>query len=267
MKKLVMCSVFAVFCGAVLFAQNYKDGFYFAQDENFTNNQKNQVVIEVKGGKIASANWNIQSLNAGTQDLKTIARAGNVPAAVTWAAQAKAVEDFLVSSQNINATSVPNGPANVKPFFDLVKKALGNRSVAITKGSYKDGWYYAIEDGADEYHTKNYVLITVVNGTIVDVLWNGVLQGMPASVNTSKLITSMSANGTGYPMPNGRNNALDPKKAWHIQAPRVSEALVKAQNPDSIKAKPDGKPDAISGVTIEINHFLNVSKLALQSAK
>jgi len=202
------------------------------------------------------------------QDLKTIARVGNVPAAVTWAAQAKVVEDFLVSTQNINATSVPNGPANVKPFFDLVKKALGSRAAPVAKGIYKDGWYYAIEDGADEYHTKNYVLITVVNGTIVDVLWNGVLQGMPASVNTSKIITSMSANGTGYPMPNNaRNNALDPKKAWHIQAPRVSEALVKAQTPDSIRVKPDGKPDAISGVTIEISHFLAVSKLALQSAK
>ena len=262
-----MCSVFAVFCGVFLFAQSYKDGFYFAQDENFTNNQKNQVVVEVKGGKIASAIWNIESLNAGTQDLKTIARAGNAGAAVTWAAQAKVVEDFLVSTQNVNAASVPNGPANVKPFFDLAKKALDRKSAAVPKGNYKDGWYYAIEDAADAYHAKNYVLITVVNGTIVDVLWNGVLQGMPASVNPSKVITSMSANGMGYPMPNGKNNALDPKKAWHIQSPRVSDALVKAQNPDSIKTKSDGKPDAISGVTIEINHFLNVAKQALQSAK
>ena len=264
MKKAVICAVLTVLCGAVLFAQNFRDGFFFAQDDNFANNQKNQVVIEVKGGKIVSANWNIISLNpAGSQDLKSIAQAGNVAGAVTWAGQAKAVEDFLVSSQNINASSVPGGPSNVKPFFDLVKKALDRRAVAVPKGGYKDGWYIAVEDEADPYHTKNYVLITVVNGSIVDVLWNGILQGNYASPSASKIITSMHNGSRGYPM----HNPVDPRRAWHIQSARTSEALVKAQNPDSIKMKPDGKPDAISGVTIEINHFLSASKLALQSAK
>jgi len=217
------------------------------------------VVIEVKGGKIASANWNIISLNAGMQDLKSIAAAGAVPAAVTWAAQAKAVEDFLVSSQNVNATSVPNGPANVKPFFDLVKNAL--KAKAVVKGSYgKSGWFYAEESETDDYHSKNSVLITIVNGTIVDVLWNGILQGMPASVNPSKFITSLSNGGKGYPMTGS-------KRPWHDQSIRTAEALVKAQNPGAIKVKPDNKPDGISGVTIEINHFISASKQALQAAQ
>jgi len=72
----------------------------------------------------------------------------------------------------------------------------------------------------------------------------------------------MSNGNRGYPMEN-----LNPRRAWHIQAVGASEALVKAQNPDSIKTKPNGKPDAISGVTIEIDRFLAVSKQALQSAK
>ena len=260
MKRLAISAILTVFCGMVLFAQTYKDGFYFAQDSDFVNNQKNQVVLEVKGGKIASANWNLQSLTpAGSQDLKSIASAGSVAGAVTWANQAKAAEDFLVSSQNVNATSVPNGPANVKPFFDLVKKALG--SSAVEKGSYKDGWYYALDSAPDEYHTRNYVLITVVNGTIVDVLWNGALVGMPPSINPSKIITSQSNGGKGYPMPGAKN-------PWHVQAAAVVAELVKVQNPDSIKLKADGKhPDAISGATIEINHFLAVVKQALQSAK
>ena len=256
MKKLVTSAVLTVFCGMVLFAQTYKDGFYFAQDTDFVNNQKNQVVLEVKGGKITSANWNVLSLTPpGAQDLKSIARSGSVAGAVTWAAQAKAAEDFLVSGQNVNADSVPNGPSNVKPFFDLVKKALASNAVA--KGSYKDNWYYAVESGADGYHTKNYMIITVVNGTIVDVLWNGVLQGMPASINPSKLITSRA---NGYPMTGAKN-------PWHAQSALVSAELVKVQDPDSIKMKSDNKPDGISGATIEINHFVAVAKQALQSAK
>jgi len=239
-----------------LFAQKYKDGFYFAQDNDFTNNQKNQAVIEVKDGKISSATWNILGLIAGTQDLKTIARSGSVANAVTWAGQAKAAEDFLVSSQDVNASSVPNGPANVKPFFDLAKRALASKAVA--KGnSHPAGWFYAIDPAADEYHTQNYVLITVVNGTIVDVLWNGVLVGLHPSINPSKLITSRANN---YPMTGA-------KKAWHIQSAAAATALVKAQDPNLIKTKPNGEPDGISGVTIEITKFLDMSKTALQSAK
>jgi len=257
MKKLIISAVITVLCGALLFAQTRKDGFYFAQDPDFVNNQKNQVVLEVKGGKIVSANWNMQSLTpAGSQDLKAIAKTGSPAGAVTWAGQAKAAEDFLVSGQNVNATSVPNGPANVKPFFDLAKAALASSPVA--KGSYKkDGWYYALDSEADGYHTRNYVLITVVNGAIVDVLWNGVLVGMPPSIDPSKIIQAKKPNG--YPMTGAKN-------AWYLQSAAVAAELLKVQNPDSIKMNGD-KADAISGASIEISHFIALAKQALQPAK
>jgi uncharacterized protein with FMN-binding domain len=256
MKKIVMAAAIAVFCVAALTAQNYKDGFYFAQDSGYANNQKNQVVLEVKGGKISSANWNILSLNAGAKDLKSIARASDASAGVkNWATQTAAVEAFLVSSQNTKATAVPGGPANVKPFFDLVTKALKN---PVAKGAYaKDGWYYAESDATDEYHTNNTALITVVNGTIVDALWNGILQGMPASVNKSKMITSRAK---GYPMTGA-------KKLWDVQAVSTTAALVKAQNPDSLKVKADGTADGISGVSIHIKEYLDIAKTALQNAR
>jgi major membrane immunogen (membrane-anchored lipoprotein) len=254
-KKLGIAGIMAVLCSAALFAQNYKDGFYFAQDANYANNQKNQVVLQVNGGKIVSATWNILSLNAGTKDLKTIAASGSVPAAATWATQAAAVEQHLVSSQATKAVAVPGGPANAGPFFDLAAKAL--KAKAVAKGAYKDGWYYAEAAAADSYHTKNSTLITVVNGTIVDVLWNGILQGMPASVNPSKMITSRAK---GYPM-------TDAKRMWHEQADLFAAALVKAQNPDSIKLKANAAPDGISGVSIQVKDYLDVVKQALAAAK
>jgi major membrane immunogen (membrane-anchored lipoprotein) len=256
MKRLIACAVCAVLCAASLAAQNYKDGFYFAQDADFANNQKNQVVIEVKGSKIASASWNILSLNAGAQDLKSIAKAGSVAAAAAWVTQAEAVENFLVTNQNLNTTSVPGGPANVKPFFDLAKKALGGK--AIAKGSFKkDGWYYAEAGAADEYHTKNTALITVVNGTIVDALWNGILVGMPASVNPSKQITSRAK---GYPMTGA-------KKMWHEQAISTAAALLKAGDPNGLKIKADGHADGISGVSILIKDYRDLANQALQPAR
>jgi hypothetical protein len=38
MKKIGIAGIIAVLCSAVLFAQNYKDGFYFAQDANYVKN-------------------------------------------------------------------------------------------------------------------------------------------------------------------------------------------------------------------------------------
>jgi major membrane immunogen (membrane-anchored lipoprotein) len=255
MKRLSMLAAVAVFCVAGLSAQNYKDGFYFAQDGDYVNNQKNQVVLEVKGGKIVSAAWNVLSLNAGARDLKAIAASGAVPAAATWGTQAAAVERYLVSSQDTKASSVEGGPSNVKPFFDLVTRAL--RARAVEKGVYKDGWYYAEAGAADSYHTKNSTIITVVNGTIVDVLWNGILQGMPASVNPSKMITSRAK---GYPMTGA-------KKMWHEQAGLFAAALIKAQDPDKIKVKANGVPDGISGVSIQVKEYLDTAKRALSAAR
>jgi major membrane immunogen (membrane-anchored lipoprotein) len=256
MKKLGIAGLMAICCSVALFAQNYRDGFYFAQDADYANNQKNQVVIEVQGSKIVSATWNILSLNAGAKDLKTIAASGAVPAAATWATQAAAVEQHLVSTQDTKVVTVPGGPANAKPFFDLAVKAL--RARAVAKGAYKDGWYYAEADAADSYHTKNSALITVVNGTIVDILWNGILQGMPASVNPSKMITSRAR---GYPMERSA------RRMWHEQADIFSAALIKAQNPDSIKLKANAAPDGVSGVSIQVKDCLDVVKQALAAAR
>jgi major membrane immunogen (membrane-anchored lipoprotein) len=255
MKKIGMFVVFALFCSVVLPAQNYKNGFYFAQDADYVNNQKNQVVLEVAGGKIVSAKWNILSLNAGTQDLKAIAASGSVPAAAAWASQAVAVEQHLVSSQNTKTVPVEGGPVNAKPFFDLAAKALRNK--AIAKGAYKDGWYYTEAAATDDYHTKNSTIITIVNGTIVDVLWNGILQDMPAGINPSKMITSRA---NGYPMTGA-------KKMWHEQSALFSSALIKAQDPKKIRVKANGAPDGVSGVSVKVKDYLDVVKQVLAEAR
>ena len=257
MKRTILCFAIALILVTALTAQTYKDGFYFAQDSAYANNQKNQVVLEVTGGKISSANWNLLSLGAGSQDLKTIAKAGQVAGAVTWAKNAATVEAFLVSGQNVNAASVAGVDANfnVKPFFDLVKTALAGNPVA--KGAYKDGWYFALAASPDEYHTRNYALLTIVNGTIVDALWNGVLVGMPANINPSKIVTSKNNQ---YPMTGA-------KSRWDQQAEATTLLLLQTQSPDGIKVKPDGHADGVSGVSMQVKPFLDVVKEALAQAK
>jgi major membrane immunogen (membrane-anchored lipoprotein) len=62
----------------------------------------------------------------------------------------------------------------VAGFYELVRKALAGQSIA--KGPYKDGWYYYEQPEFDKSGWKETVLVTVVNGSVVDLVWNGRFQ-------------------------------------------------------------------------------------------
>jgi hypothetical protein len=57
------------------------------------------------------------------------------------------------------------------------------------------------------------------------------------------------------------------KRLWNDQADRTSAALVRANDPDKLKAKADGTADGISGVSVQIKEYLVLVKQALAQAK
>jgi len=271
MKKILVLTAAFVAVAGIAFAQidlaKVKDGVYFAQDNGFSSSGwKEQVVLEVSKGKIVSAEWNGVSNLPGAADKKTYAAAGKygmVKASkikAEWDAQAKAVEEYLVKTQDVNFSkfdanghtdAISGATLNVKVFFELVQQAL--KSNPVPKGSYKNGWYYAEEPNFDKSGWKNSALITVVNGSIVDVLWNGINKDPKAK---SKYAQSLA--GT-YKM-NAKNGE------WHVQADRVAQAIVKAGDPAKIAVKADGTTDAISGVSITVP-VLPLAVEALKAAK
>jgi hypothetical protein len=236
-------------------AQTPRDGFYFAQSK-FARGAKDQVVLRVQGGRIVSANWNGITYDLGAPDRKTYAVSGKD--ASGWAAQAKKVEDFLVATQNTRAKAVEGVTIPVAPFFALVKTALNSK--AIERGPFqRDGWFYA-EGPEDEFHIKNTALITIVNGAIVDALWNGALDDPAYDPEQSMQNISRSKWGRGYAMP-------ESKAAWHTQADRFAAALVKAGDTSRIAVKRDGKTDAVSGVSIVVKVFVDAADEALRQAR
>lgn len=247
MKKYALIAVLVILSAAAIAAQTPKDGFYFAQAARYAQDGwRDQVVLEVKGGKITAANWNRVGIAAGSRDAKS--------ALPDWAALAAKAEQALVSTQNTGTASVAGVSIPVEPFFTLAKTALASQPVA--KGIYKkDGWFYGETAQVDAYHTINTALIAVVNGTIVDVLWNGKLN--LRGVDPSKIITSSAGK---YPMDSKQG-------AWHVQATKAAQALVKIQDPAKIAVNSDGKTDAISGVSILVKEYLDAVNLALQGAK
>ena len=230
MKRFV-ATVFVTLLASALYAQSLKDGLYFAQDAGFgSNGWKAQVVLTVKSGKVTAANWNGVSNIAGAADKKSYDKAGKYgmvkfgKAQAEWYQQAEKVEAYLVKSQDLafakytnaegSTDAISGASIHVKEFFDLVKKATAAGPVA--KGPHaKDGWFYA-EQAAFDAKTgwKDTVLVTVVNGRIVDVVWNGISSD---TKKKSKIVES--ASGAYGLVKIGKAQA-----EWHVQTARAEAA-------------------------------------------
>ncbi len=257
MKRIFGVSLLlAIGLAGVAFGQlKVKDGVYFAQDNSFApqSGWKEQAVVTVAGGKIVKATWNGVS-NLGVADKKIVAAAGGYgmkkasKLGLEWDQQAANVEAYLLKSQDPGFNTLkPDGTTDaisgaslhVKVFYDLVKKALASAPVA--KGIYrKDGWYFKQQADFDaKTGWKDSVLITVVNGTIVDVLWNGTNKD---ATKKSKLVEASE----------GRYGMAKAAKLgeWNVQAAAVQDAILKAQDPAKIALKADGTTDAISGASL-----------------
>jgi major membrane immunogen (membrane-anchored lipoprotein) len=254
--KCILYFLALIGCAGMAVAQKIPaDGLYFAQDPAFSDSGwKEQVVVGVKAGKIVSAAWNGIS-NLGGADKLSVVASGGYPmvkagkAKAEWDVQAKAVQEYLIKSQNpdfkaFDATghtdAISGASISVQGFYALVKAALASPPVA--PGMYKkDGWYFKQEaDFAKGSGWKDSVLITVVNGRVVDVLWNGTSSD---KAKKSKLVESLA----------GRYGLEKSAKAgaWHLQAKAVQDAILAAQDPAKIKLAPSGAADAVTGATIK----------------
>lgn len=248
----------------------YEDGIYFAQDDNFSpqSGWKAVVTLEVKDGKIVTADWNGAHKNAGV-DKKTASKEGLYPmvenggAKSPWHEQAAASEAFLLEKQDPTAieysddeghTDAVSGVSiHVKEFFTLAEKALANGPVE--RGQYKDGAYHAEQEAFNEKSGwKDTVDITVINGNIVAASWNGVHKDGGDDKETK------SVNGE-YVMTEGGT-------PWHEQAMAAETFLVENQDPAAVQYSDDaGHTDAISGVSINVKGFFGLAQEALAGAK
>lgn len=267
-RKIALVLVMSLALAGIAFGQvKAKDGIYFAQDENFApqGGWKEQVVLTVAGGKITAVNWNGVS-NLGVADKKTVAIAGAYgmkkasKIGLEWNDQAANVEAYLLKTQDPGFSkfkkdgttdAISGASLHVAGFYGLVNKALAAGPVA--KGIYKkDGWYFAAQPDFDKQTGwKDSVLLTVVNGRLVDVLWNGTNKDPKKK---SKLVEALEGR---YGMAKAAK-----KGEWNVQAAAVEQAILKAQDPATINVRKDGTSDAISGASIRVTAvFLAIDAL------
>jgi len=250
----VAVALCVVFSGIAFGQEKAKDGTYFAQENDFAKDSgwKDQVVVTVKGGKIANVYWNGVA-NTGVADKRVAVATGGYDmvkygkAKAAWDVQAKAVQDFIVKGQSTKVALKADGTTDaisgasihVKGVLELVDKALA--SAPVPKGIYKkDGWFFKEQGDFDKTTGwKDSVLATVVNGTLVDIIWNGLSSDKGKK---SKLVEDLAGK---YGMEKAAK-----KGAWNVQAKAVQDAILKAQDPAKIALKADTTTDAISGASI-----------------
>lgn len=255
MKKILGAAVaLSVLFTGVAFGQvKAKDGIYFAQDAAYgSSGWKEQVVVKVAGGKIIDIAYNGVS-NLGGADKMTVSAAGGYgmekasKLKLRWDEQAKNVVVAAIKTADGQVKATKDGYADgitgasmhVANFNLLVAKAL--ESAPVAKGPFKkDGWFFTAQPDFDaKTGWKDNVLVTVVNGTIVSVVWNGTNKD---EKQKSKVVTSETGK---YGMEKAAKQG-----AWHVQAARVEQAIVKAGDPAKIALKADGTTDAITGATM-----------------
>ncbi|ACL19555.1 hypothetical protein [Desulfitobacterium hafniense] len=243
----------------------YKEGIYFAQSD-FDGGWKYTATIEVKDGKIVTADWNGANEKGGP-DKDTFSASGQYglvakgKAQAEWHEQAQKAEAYLIETQDPTKITFKDNEGHtddiagvsihVNEFFDLAKQALDAGPVG--KGPYQDGAYYAEDAMYGSGGWKYFASLTVINGNIVAADWNGL------NVNGGKDKDTLSADGEYGLVEKGKAQA-----EWHEQAKKAEAYLLKTQDPTKITYKDDaGHTDDIAGVSIHVVEFFDLAKAAL----
>ena len=218
MKKIILLLIIALAATAA-FAGDWANGVYFAQEEAFSGSGwKYNVTLTVRNGRITEAVWNGTNI-AGGPDKISVSEAGNYPmvarggAQADWHVQAGKAEAYLLRTQD---------PTQIR------YTSNEGHTAAIAANS---GWKY-------------FAQFTVVNGSVVQVNWNGVHKD---GGDTKKQV---SAAGN-YPMVANGGAMAD----WHVQGEKVEAFFL---------ANGTSEPDAISGATISFGSLYSLANQALR---
>ncbi|AJS61053.1 hypothetical protein [Paenibacillus sp. IHBB 10380] len=247
----------------------HADGSYYAEGEfDAASGWKPYIVLTVKDGKIATADWNFVS-NKGGPDKKALDKAGKYGmkekgnAQANWYEQAASAEKFLIDKQDpaaitLNAEgktdAITGVSIHVSDLANLSKKALD--AGPAEPGTYKDGSYHAEGDQFDpESGWKSTVDLTVANGKIIYAFYSGVNEA-----GDDKQAYSIEGK---YGMKEKGGSASE----WHEEAQAAEAFLIEKQDPAALAVNAEGKTDAITGVTIHVADFVTLSEKALEGAK
>ena len=116
---------------------------------------------------------------------------------------------------------------------------------------FQDGTYEAKADGPDENGYTGQVSMTVQDGKITEVNWDCV----DAEGNSKSVLSE-----------NGEYVMTEDGLTWAEQSEALAKAVIENQSLDFLTMDEQGKTDAVSGVSISIGEFVDLSEQCMRQA-
>ncbi len=247
-------------------SEGLKDGSYKAQSLGFDKSgYKYFVELTVEGGKITAVNCDaVDTENVlksalskeGKYDMKNEGGLKWHEQAEAYAAKLLEVQDPAAIPLNTDGKTdaITGVSVTVSEFSTLAERAL-NQAKGLPQGSLKDGEYTEASADFDEKSGyKDSVTIKVEDGLIVSANWDATHK----DGGDTKKARSVSGE---YDMMN------EGSLKWHEQAEAMENALLYFQDATKIALSSEGTPDAVSGVSIHVNAFVELAAKAINAAK
>jgi len=232
-----------------------EDGIYFAKEDHFCDEGwKNIVSFEILDNQMINLSFDaVHELAASTKKTLAVAEvyidSEDSLNALSWDRQIELLESHMLNQETLDdillladneADSIPDLTIEIEPFIELITVAI--ETGPIEMGPYLDGFYFAEqEEFVDGF--KYFARLIVENGYIIAVHWNGLHE------DGVRLITDL--------------NLEEIDDTWRDQVERLEKYLLDIQNPMDITFDDENKTEAVFGVSIEINDFIELAVQAL----
>ncbi len=235
------------------------DGTYTAQSPQPYNGYTGVVTIQVTNGNIYSLVHDAMNEQGELKShLSSVGEYVMVEGNPTWKEQAQLLAEYVIEHQSVDGlvmddegkTDAISGVSiNISEFVNLVHNCLEQAS-STKQSALVDGTYTS--ESPQPYNGYiGIVTMKVANGNIVSLVYD-------AANELGELKSHLSSVGE-YVMVEGN-------PTWQEQAQLLAEYVIENQSLNALVMNDEGKTDAVTGVSINIAEFVNLTQNCLEQA-
>ena len=235
------------------------DGTYTAQSPQPYNGYTGVVTIQVTNGNIYSLVHDAMNEQGELKShLSSVGEYVMVEGNPTWKEQAQLLAEYVIEHQSVDGlvmddegkTDAISGVSiNISEFVNLVHNCLEQAS-STKQSALVDGTYTSESPQPYNGYT-GIVTMKVAKGNIVSLVYD-------AANELGELKSHLSSVGE-YVMVEGN-------PTWQEQAQLLAEYVIENQSLNALVMNDEGKTDAVTGVSINIAEFVNLTQNCLEQA-
>ncbi len=234
------------------------DGTYTVEAAEPANGYTDTLELTVEAGKVTRIVWDAVDEDGNRKSVLSEEGAYTMTEdGLIWKEQAEALAkaviehqgtEFLALNEEGKTDAVTGVSVSLKGFENLLKDALklaaGSEPMVLADGVYEK------EAEAGNGYT-DVVTMTVEDGRITGLVWDSVdAEGNKKSVLSEEGAYTMTEDGL----------------IWKEQAGALAKAVIENQGVDFLAVNEEGKTDAVSGVSVSVNGFVNLVQKCMEEA-